>query len=138
MNQIQEQLLHLIRAALAGRGTALPQEAELAKLHEIASRHGVLALFYYGAAACGVPTVAFRFGDAAEEEILHGKTGFIIPQGDEKSFVDALVRLFEEKELVASYSKEAREHAKKFHIDCIAKDWVALLDALPLDKNCKS
>ncbi len=85
-------------------------------------------------AACGVPTVSFDFGDAAREEILDGVSGFVIPQGDEEGFVKALVSLLEDSDLVASLSRGAREHAEKFKLETITKDWKALLERIPLDK----
>jgi len=57
------------------------------------------------ALAAGVPPVAFHFGAAAEEEIQNGKTGFLIPQGDEKGFVSALVKLFQAFSCLKKYQQ---------------------------------
>ncbi len=90
------------------------------------------------AAASGVPTVAFSFGEAAEEEIEHGKTGFLIPMDDNDAFVEALVRLFSDDALCHALSLGARQFAKSFCPDAIVRDWTRLLSHLPLDKSGKA
>lgn len=89
------------------------------------------------ALAAGVPVVAFHFGAAAEEEILHGKTGFLIPQGDEDAFTEALVRLFTEDGTVREMSLAARDFARAFTKEEIALSWERLLSSLPLDKSAE-
>ncbi len=89
------------------------------------------------AAAAGVPTVAFHFGASAEEEIRNGKTGFLIPQGDEDGFICALVTLFTEDETVRKMSLAARDFAKGFEKEAVALSWEELLSLAPLDKSEK-
>ncbi len=89
------------------------------------------------ALAAGVPTVAFQFGAAAEEEIQNGKTGFLIARGDEEGFVSALIKLFLEDNTVKEMSLNGREMAKSFRAEKIALDWEEKLSFLPLDKSGK-
>ena len=89
------------------------------------------------ALAAGVPTVAFHFGAAAEEEIQNGKTGFLIPQGDEEGFVSALLKLFTEDEAVRETSLQGREFARAFSGDTVGDAWEAFLSLGPLDKSEK-
>lgn len=88
-------------------------------------------------AAAGVPTVSFVFGEAAEEEIENGKTGFLVPMDDENAFVERLVSLLSDDDLCRSLSLAAREKAARFEKSRIAKDWCDLLLSLPLDKTKK-
>lgn len=89
------------------------------------------------ALAAGVPTVAFHFGAAAEEEIRNGKTGFLIPQGDDEGFVAALIRLFTEDDTVREMSLQGREFARAFSGDTVGDAWEAFLSLGPLDKSAK-
>lgn len=86
------------------------------------------------AAAAGVPTVSFVFGEAAAEEIENGKTGFLVPMDDEEAFVENLSSLLSDDALCQSFSVAAREKAARFEKSRIAKDWCDLLFSLPLDK----
>ena len=81
--------------------------------------------------------MAFHFGSAAEEEIQNGKTGFLIPQGDEKGFVSALVKLFQEDGTVKEMSVRGREFALAFSPRAAGDDWEAFLSLGPLDKSEK-
>ncbi len=87
------------------------------------------------AAACGVPTVSFDFGEAAKEEILNEKTGLLVPMDDTDAFVKALLSLLTDDALLSRLSRGAREHASRFRAEAIAEDWLALLSRLPLDKK---
>lgn len=89
------------------------------------------------AVAAGVPTVAFHFGAAAEEEIQNGKTGFLIPQGDEEGFVSALLKLFTEDETVREMSLQGRDFARAFSGDTVGNAWEDFLSLGPLDKSEK-
>jgi len=89
------------------------------------------------AAAAGVPTLSFVFGEAAEEEILHGKTGLLVPMDDNEAFLSQLCALFCRDDLVKRLSQGAAEFAAGFEKDKIAAEFFALLSRLPLDKREK-
>jgi len=90
------------------------------------------------AAAAGVPTVSFDFGEAASEEITNGKTGFVIPMDDHDAFVEALKRLFLEDGTVKDFSENARAWASSLQKETVAQEWERLLSRLPLDKTGKA
>ncbi len=90
------------------------------------------------AAAAGVPTVSFEFGEAAQEEILNGKTGFCVPMDDREAFVSSLLLLLKDDALCRAFSLSARDWAKGFQKDVIAEKWEGLLSRLPLDKTDKT
>lgn len=87
------------------------------------------------AAAAGVPTISFRFGEAAEEEILSEKTGLILPMNDTDAFVEAVTQLFSDSDLVKKLSLNAKEHAASFRVEEVLNEWESLLLRLPLDKT---
>lgn len=90
------------------------------------------------AAAAGVPTVSFLFGEACREEILDGETGFVVPMDQEAAFVEKLILLFSSDDLVRTLSLGAREYAERFQKEKIGADWNTLLAGLPLDKREKA
>ncbi|MBQ4037607.1 MAG: nucleotidyltransferase family protein [Clostridia bacterium] len=97
MNETQKQLLQLIRAALQGEGKPLPENADVAGLYELATRHGVLALFYYGAVACGVsaehPIVKSAAATVLREAMLGEKQllcGRLVTEAFEREGIDHL------------------------------------------------
>ncbi len=62
------------------------------------------------AAAAGLPAVASRIG-GIPDMIIEGKTGLTVPAGDSARFVAGLVRLAEDRGLVAAMGTAARAHA---------------------------
>ena len=79
------------------------------------------ALTILEANECGIPTIAFDFGEPTEEEILDGKTGFIVKNRED--YIYKLKELMNNKELLSKMSKECKEYNKNFKIDRIVKDW---------------
>ena len=80
------------------------------------------------AAACGVPTVAFRFGEAAEEVIRDGETGVLVDQDDLVGMEDALLVLFTSPGWLKSLSTAAHEAARDFALEKVKENWVKLLE----------
>ena len=54
MTEQQSTLILLIKSALTGEAHTLPDEADLTEVFQIAKRHGVDVMAYYGALLCGV------------------------------------------------------------------------------------
>ena len=79
--------------------------------------------------ACGAVPVTFRFGEAAEEEILPGFTGILAEQNNEEAFVNALVALMDDVSRRKRLGENARAWAKNFAPEKIAKEWEAFLQS---------
>ena len=56
MNNLQKDIIKLVRSALTGEKYELSEEFELQKVFEIAKRHAITTMVYYGAINCGVDT----------------------------------------------------------------------------------
>ena len=54
MTEQQRALLLLIKSALTGEANALPNNTDLANVFQVAKRHGVDVMAYYGALLCGI------------------------------------------------------------------------------------
>lgn len=80
------------------------------------------------AAACGVPTLSFRFGEAAEEVIKNGETGLLVDRDDLVGMEDALLVLFTSPGWRRELSMAAHEAARTFALDKVGESWTALLN----------
>ncbi len=68
-------------------------------------------LIYLEAGAAGLTSVGAR-GSGAQEAILHGQTGLLVPQGDPDATADAILRLLDDDALRARLAEGAYRHAK--------------------------
>ncbi len=67
-------------------------------------------MVYLEAAACGVPSAAWRTGGVAEA-VQDGVTGLVVPAGDADAAVEAIERLLADPVLYRGMSAAAKEHA---------------------------
>ena len=81
-------------------------------------------------AYCGVPTVAFNFGESILEEIIQDKTGVYVEQDDNCGYKNKLIELMSDSNKLDRMSKECREFALNFEIDTIIKQWLDLFNSL--------
>ena len=79
------------------------------------------ALSILEACECGIPTIAYDFGESTEEQVLDGKTGFIAK--DREDYIKKLKQMMDDKELLEKLSIEAKKYNDNFKIKNIVKDW---------------
>jgi len=77
---------------------------------------------------CGIPTIAFNFGESAPELILDNKTGIIAL--DEVDYKEKLVSLMLDDKRLDSMSKASKDFNKKFDIDNIIDEWLNLFKVI--------
>ena len=65
------------------------------------------------AAACGVPSIAFS-GGGTSDAIVDGRTGRLVPRGDEAAFAAALGDYLDDRGALAAAGAQAREFAQTF------------------------
>ena len=73
-------------------------------------------LVYVEAGACGIPSVAGDNG-GVREAVLHGRTGLVVPPGDEVALFEALRELLRNSSLRARMGRSAWEHAQALRRD---------------------
>lgn len=74
----------------------------------------------------GCPCVAFNVGGASEEMIENG-AGFVIEDGDLKSFKNALSELMDNDEKRNLYSSKSVESASRFTVECFGNAWEQMI-----------
>ena len=87
------------------------------------------------AAAYGVPTIAFNFGESSYEEIIDGKTGVVIENDNSEEYQKALEKLMTTPEILSKMSAEAYDFSKKFTAETIADQWITLFEEV--DRSCR-
>ena len=89
------------------------------------------------ASECGVPTVTFNYGESSKEQVIHEKTGIIVPQDDVPAFIEALKDLMSSKRKLKSMSKECKLYNEIFSVKKITQDWINLFKEIDLkgEKN---
>ena len=85
-----------------------------------------MALVILEANECGVPVIAFRFGETAEEEIQNGQTGVLVGQDDFESYQRELCALMRDEKRRAELGNQAKQFAAQFRADAIGRQWYRL------------
>lgn len=85
------------------------------------------------AAECGLPTITFDFGESVAEQIIDGKTGYIIEQNNFDEYVNCLVDLIKNPKKLGYLSYECKKFSKNFNINSITKKWLKLFEEMDSD-----
>ena len=80
---------------------------------------------------CGVPTIAFNFGESTEEEIINNKTGIIAKDKDD--YIIKLKGLMKNPQKLKQLSNNCKEYNKQFQIELIIEKWINIFNEI--DKN---
>ncbi|MBE6154768.1 MAG: glycosyltransferase family 4 protein [Firmicutes bacterium] len=84
---------------------------------------------------CGIPCIAYDYGESCSEQIINGETGYIVPFNKEQKFLNCIEMLVEKKELLKSMSKNSKEFAKQFSAKKVTKEWIKLFEIIDGDNN---
>jgi rhamnosyl/mannosyltransferase len=85
------------------------------------------------AGLCAMPTITCPVGEITEV-VLHGRTGLVVPIGDQDAVTAALTRLATHPEEAAQFGRAARDHClQRFTIDVVAEQWLAVLRRVAAD-----
>lgn len=72
---------------------------------------------------CGIPTITFNFGESAKEQIINGKTGYIIKMNDVNKYKKELINLLKSKKLLKQLSENCKQNSQTFHVKNIILSW---------------
>lgn len=82
------------------------------------------------AMSCERPVVATDVGSVSES-VIHGKTGFLVPAGDERKMTERWSELLANKELRSTMGTAAREHViEKSSLDSMTEGYMNLVEQI--------
>jgi len=90
------------------------------------SKYEGFSLSILEANECGIPTIAFNFGESAPEQILNEKTGIIANNTEE--YKAKLKNLMDDSKKLEELSISAKEFSKTFYIEKIIEKWINILN----------
>ncbi len=111
---------------LMGRTDSPKEKLLSSSINLNTSRYEGFSLSILEANECGIPTIAFNFGESCEEEILNGKTGFI--DKDSTDYIEKLEELMNNNDLLLKLSKNCKDYNDNFKIEKIIKEWQILFN----------
>ena len=97
------------------------------------SKYEGFSLTILEASECGIPTIAFDFGESAKEEILNDKTGYIAM--NKEDYIEKLKYLMSDAEKLKSLSKESKHYSEAFQIENIIKNWIELFEKIKAENK---
>lgn len=85
------------------------------------------------ALACGTPVMASRVGGIPEQAV-EGRTGFLVPVGDDQAMAGRILNLLADDELRLRMGRQAAEEAtQRFGIERVIKDYLLLYESMIVD-----
>lgn len=94
------------------------------------SRYEGQPLVLLEAMTTGLPAVVYAFRCGARESIINGVDGFIVEEGDTKTFVEKVNLLMDDVELRKSMGEKARVNIQRFSEANIMPKWVSLFEGM--------
>lgn len=94
------------------------------------SRIEGLPMVLLEAGAMGMPMLSFSFPCGPKDVIRNGIDGFVVPEGDDDSFVECAVQLMTSYELRKEMGLRAFENSSKFKLERIMNQWEDLFNSL--------
>ena len=94
------------------------------------SRREGLGLVLIEALNVSLPIVSYDCENGPREIIEDGINGYLIPDGDEKLFVDKLLLLINNESMRNRFGQNAMLSTSRFSLKSVGQRWVELLDNL--------
>lgn len=102
------------------------REYQKASVFVMTSTYEGLPMTLLEAISYGLPCVSYIFPCGPRDIIEDEKNGYIIEGGDKEKFAQKLVELMKNDPLRCEFGKNAKESSKKYNIDKIMEQWLAL------------
>ena len=84
-------------------------------------------LVYLEAGACGKPVIG-AFGSGAEDAIINGKTGILVPQNDIQKTAEAVLKLLDNPELAKNMGANGKQRAQDMSWDNLIKKYIEVYE----------
>lgn len=90
MKKIQDDIIKLIKSSLTGKAEVISEDIDIGKVLNIALKHGIYAIIYYGALNCGID------GECSEMQVLFAYTCKCISRNANQEYeISALLKEFD-------------------------------------------
>lgn len=103
-------------------------EMKKASIYAMSSLSEGLPFVIIEAQSCCLPTVAFDVRVGPGVLLDDGRTGFLVPDGDEEAFIERVLRLMESRELREKMGAEAQQHSLLYSRENVANIWFSVLE----------
>ena len=80
--------------------------------------------------SCGVPVIAFNFGESSHEQIINDYNGYVIENDNIDEFKKTLKNVINNQPKLEKLSKNAKEFSKNFSISKIGDQWIRLFSEM--------
>jgi len=84
-------------------------------------------LVYLEAGACGKPVIG-AYGSGAEDAIVNGETGILVPQNDVQKTAEAILKLLDDPELANKMGESGKKFAEKMNWKNIVDEYVKIYE----------
>ena len=134
-DKLQQQIVKLQledKVNLCGRSNNIFEIYPQYSIHLMTSRYEGLPMTLIEAQSCGLPSVVFNFQYGASDIIFNECNGFIVEQGNNKLFVEAIYKLLSSEKLRKEFGKNALSIGRSYSKENIFSKWVELIDNIKL------
>lgn len=136
VNQVKDMIRENPNIVYHGRSDNVKEVFLSSSLMIMTSSFEGMPLVVLEANACGVPVIAYDFGESSEEVILQNKTGILVKEGDRDEFKKQLKKLMSDTKYREQLAINAKVFAKSFSIEEIGPQWLILFEKIT--KKCLS
>ena len=78
----------------------------------------------------GIPAICYNFSCGPKDVIIDGKNGFLVKEGDYKTFTDRLLTLIENEKTRKQMGQEAYIMSERYSCKNIMQEWINLFNTL--------
>ena len=135
LRQQIEELRLKDKVLLKGFTSETLQKMSLASMYLLSSKYEGLPLVMVEAMSVGLPAVSYMCPTGPKDILDDGKTGFLIPNGNEDAFVEKVCKLIEDEELRQKMGQKALKESEKYRIERIIQRWMELFQQLLVRKR---
>lgn len=130
--QLQDKLHAMgLKNVILAPATKNPRDEYLnAGFFVLSSRYEGLGLVLLEAANMSLPLVSFDCDNGPREIIQEGVNGFLVKANDIRLLAESIQRLMVDNDLRKRMSDNALESVAKFRTECIALQWMRMIDSL--------
>lgn len=107
----------------------IAKEYAASSIFALSSRFEGFGLVLLEAMQHGVSCVVFDCPFGPSDVVVDGECGFVVPDGDIKTFAHRLACLMDDEPLRRKFAVAAKERVKHFNVDKVMEQWKQLFDA---------